>query len=309
MEQKILVSKDTLNKEATNSQKILFIINSGSGNSSTDWPKEIETYFSLLNHSVELYFLKKDINVKSIKDKIRVYNPDKVVAVGGDGTVGLVAECLLQINIPLGILPAGSANGLAKELGISVAPAEALYIITEGVIKKIHLTMVNSKLCIHLSDIGLNAFMLKKFQADNTRGIWGYLKAILKEAWRVVVKKPLMQVSMTIDNEIVEIKAAMIVIANATKYGTGALINPLGSLEDNVFEVIVIKKISIREIIKMMVTHAPYDSEKTVVFETNHLVINTQKKAYFQVDGEYLGKVNKIEAVLLPAAIQIITPE
>lgn len=308
MEQKILVSKDTLNKEATNSQKILFIINSGSGNNATDWPKEIEAYFNDLDHTIELYFLKKGIHVKSIKDKIKVFNPDKVVAVGGDGTVGLVAECLLQNNIPLGILPAGSANGLAKELGISAVPAEALHTIADGIIKKIHLTKVNSKLCIHLSDIGLNASMLKKFQSDNTRGVWGYIKAIVKEAWRVVLKKPLMQVSMTLDNKIIELKAAMIVIANATKYGTGAIINPLGSLEDDVFEVIVIKKISIREIIKMMITHAPYDSEKTMVFETNSLTILTRKKAYFQIDGEYLGKVNKIEAVLIPAALQIIAP-
>lgn len=290
------------------SLKILFMINPGSGNDSTDWPKEIEAYFRFLNHSIELYFLKSGFKVQSIKEKIAVFNPDTVVAVGGDGTVGLIAECLLQKNISLGILPAGSANGLAKELGISEVPEEALHIIIAGGVKRIHVTMVNGRLCIHLSDIGVNAYMIKKFQSENVRGIWGYLKATIKVARSVLFVNPIMQVSMTIDNEIIEIKAAMIVIANATKYGSGAVINPSGSMEDELFEVIVIKKISIHETFKMMVSHASFNPDKTVVFKTSHLTMRPAKKVHFQVDGEYLGKVNAIEAILIPAAIEIIVP-
>ncbi|MEO7209447.1 MAG: diacylglycerol kinase family protein [Chitinophagaceae bacterium] len=304
-----LVYKDTLQKETTGILKILFVINRGSGNSKTDWPKEIEAYFQFLKHSIELFFIKPGFKINLLKEKIAIFKPDTVVAVGGDGTVGLVAECLLQKNISLGILPAGSANGLAKELGTCVSPVEALDIIIAGRIEKIHITMINKKLSIHLSDIGFNAYMIKKFEQESTRGIWGYAKATIKALWTVFISNKKMQVSMTINNEIIETEAAMIVIANATQYGNGALINPLGSMEDELFEVIVVKKISFPEIFKMMVSHAPYNPEKTEVFQTRHLTMRSSKKVHFQVDGEYLGKVNKIEANLIPAAIQIIVPD
>lgn len=168
--------------------------------------------------------------------------------------------------------------------------------------------MVNSRLCIHLSDIGFNARMIKKFQSENIRGIWGYLKATMKVAWSILFINPMMQVFMTIDNEIIETEAAMIVIANGTKYGSGAVINPAGSLEDELFEVIVIKKISIPEIFKMMFSHASFNPDKTVVFQTRNLTIQPAKRVHFQVDGEYLGKVHEISAVLIPAAIEIIVP-
>jgi diacylglycerol kinase (ATP) len=303
-----LASKDTLHKEAKGNCKILFIINPEAGDHSTDWPKEIEAYFSSLNHSIELYFLSSGFTMQLLKEKIGTFNPVKVVAVGGDGTVGLVAECLLQKNIPLGLLPAGSANGLAKELGISEVPQDALHTIIAGTVKKIHVTMINGRLCIHLSDIGFNAYMVKKFQSENIRGIWGYLKATIEAAWSVLFINQMMQVSMTIDNEIIETTAAMIVIANATRYGSGAVINPSGSMEDTLFEVIVVKKISVVEIFKMMVSHTSFNQDKTVVFQTRYLKMLPARKVHFQVDGEYLGKVNEIEAVLMPAAIKIIVP-
>ena len=100
----------------------------------------------------------------------------------------------------------------------------------------------------------------------------------------------------------------MVVIANATKYGTGALINPKGELTDELFEVIVVKKLSVKEIFKMMVTHTPYDRTKTEVFQTGSLHIKSRRRAHFQVDGEYLGKVNNIKATILAHALEVITP-
>lgn len=100
----------------------------------------------------------------------------------------------------------------------------------------------------------------------------------------------------------------MVVIANATKYGTGVLINPLGTLEDELFEVIIIKKISFGEILKMKLTHKPYNPEKTELLQTNSLEIKSTRPIHFQVDGEYLGKINNIKASIFPAALQIIVP-
>ena len=294
--------------ESKGKTKILFILNPGSGNHSIDWRKEIEDYFSPLDYSIDFFTLHKNCNIEEIKSKIKSYDPNKVVAVGGDGTINLVAQCILDQRIPLGILPAGSANGLAKELGISEVPGIAIPILLEGRVKKIHAISVNDKLCIHLSDIGHNARMIKDFQSENVRGLWGYLKSTLRVAKNAFLVNPMMKVSLTLDSEIIHLKAAMIVIANATKYGSGAMINPAGNLEDDVFEVIVIKKISILEILKMIIPHASFNPNKTAVFKTKTLKMVISHRMHFQVDGEYLGKVTKIEAHLLPAALGILVP-
>lgn len=285
--------------------KLLFVINPGSGHNTTDWHAVIRKYFTSSPHGIELFDLPDPCSPEKIKQKIDEYQPGRVIAVGGDGTVKLVAQCLQYTGIPLGILPAGSANGMAKELNIPENIAQALDISVNGGTEKIHMISINGQLCIHLSDIGFNAFVVKKFETGNRRGMAGYLKA----SWKVLWNKPMMQLEIKTDTTVLKKEAAMIVLANATKYGTGALINPDGKLNDGVFEVVVVKKISLKEIFKMMVSHTPYDPAKTEVLQTSSLMINSTRKVHFQVDGEYLGKVHEIKASLLQDSLDVIVPD
>ena len=285
-------------------KKLLFIINPGSGNNDTEWTPLIKEYFLETGHIIDFFNLPKDCDQQNIKDKIDYFSPDLVIAVGGDGTVKFVAECLLEKNIPFGILPAGSANGLAKELGISSNPTEALDVLIYGTLKAVHAIKINNELCVHLSDIGFNAFVIKKFETQTGRGMWGYIKASVKALW----SHPYMKIEMQFKDRSIKLKAAMVVIANATQYGSGAIINPIGKLDDDVFEVIAVKKISFREVFKMLISHEPYDTDKTEVFQTNTLNIRSKRKAHFQVDGEYLGKVNEVNAQIIIDAFKIIVP-
>ena len=291
--------------DKTSRLKILFIINPKSGKDTVDWPQLITEHFADGAIDTDQLQLEKDCDPKVIAGKIDSFKPDRVIAVGGDGTVKLVAEQILdKPEIHLGILPAGSANGMAKELGIPMDPAEAIQLCVDGVPQQIHLVKVNDHICIHLSDVGFNAFVIQMFEKQSGRGMWGYVKA----SWKALWQHSKLNVKISTDDEVVQRSAAMIVIANATKYGSGALINPEGKLGDKLFEVIVVRKISFTEIFKMMVTHMAYNPAKTEVFQCRHLDIASRKYAHFQVDGEYLGKTNKIEATLLPAAISIIVP-
>lgn len=284
--------------------KFLFIINPSSGRNTPDWQGIISSYFKDFNHIVEFHQLQGDFDKKIIIEKIVLFSPHRVIAVGGDGTIKLLAECLVNTKASLGILPAGSANGLAKELGISEDYKEALDVIVNGSLKKIHLLTINDHICIHLSDIGLNAHAVKKFETLPGRGMWGYIRASLK----VLRINPMMRVKIELSNSVISRKAHMIVIANATRYGSGAVINPIGRLDDNLFEVIVVKKISLSELFKMIFSHKPYDSNKTEIFQTTTLALRSSRKVFFQIDGEYLGKVNEVHATLLPGALEIIVP-
>lgn len=280
----------------------LFIINPGSGNQDVNWSSAIDIFFASQLFRIEKFFLEKGCNTSTIKDKINASVPSKVIAVGGDGTVKLVAECLLHTNIVMGILPAGSANGLAKELGIPASPDGALAYLLQTGAEPVHLIRINDQLCVHLSDIGFNASVIKIFSSGKQRGMSGYIRA----AWKVLWKHSVMEVALKIDDNIIKKQAAMIVLANATRYGSGAVINPAGRLDDDLFEVVIVKKVSFSEIFKMMVTHRAYDKNKTELFQARSVIIQSKKEAHFQVDGEYLGKVKKVQAEIIVGALRII---
>jgi diacylglycerol kinase (ATP) len=284
--------------------KLLFIVNNRSGNNNTDWRSSIQRFFQDSLHTAEVYELPEECTKEAIKQKIHASGAQRVIAVGGDGTVKLVAEIVAGTDLPMGILPAGSANGMAKELGIPVDLQAALEVATEGIVTRIDAIRVNGELCIHLSDIGFNAFVIKTFESMNKRGMWSYIKA----AWRVLWRNRKMQVKIETDNHYVNREAQMIVLANASRYGTGAVINPEGKLNDGLFEIIVIRKISPGEIFKMMVSHKPYDPAKTELFKTRSVAVQSRHKTHFQVDGEYLGKINSLEANIEPHALSIIVP-
>lgn len=282
--------------------KLLFIVNPGAGNHKMDLSAMIRQNPAVQKHSFEIFELQKNDTVGKIKELISKSRAGRVIAVGGDGTLKLVAECLLKSGTAIGLIPAGSANGMAKELGIPTDFQRALELALYGSAKTIHAIRINGALCVHLSDIGFNAYVVKKFDDLPQRGMWAYAKA----AWQALWRHYKMDVFISTQAKEIRSKAAMVVIANATMYGTGVKINPAGQLSDELFEVILIREYAVMEILKIRFTNLAFDPEKIQVFQTRKLKIRTRYKAHFQVDGEYLGKTRQIEAEIIPAAIQII---
>jgi diacylglycerol kinase (ATP) len=287
-----------------NNQKLLFMINAAAGARQIDWQEEISKYFASKTQEIDFFSIEKNTETQMIKDVVSKIQPSVVISVGGDGTLKLIATALLDMNIPIGILPAGSANGMAKELGIPLVPAEAFEIIESGDLLNIHMVSINNQMCIHLSDMGFNALVVKKFDDSHSRGMWGYIKACLK----VLIRHPTMYASVKTDDDVVHRKAKMIVIANGARYGSGAVINPEGRLDDEVFEVIIVRRISFGELLKMMITHQQYNAKKTEIFRTRTLQVRSKHRIHFQIDGEYIGKINEVKAEIIPNCLHIIVP-
>ena len=205
----------------------------------------------------------------------------------------------------MGILPAGSANGMAKELNIPVEVEGALDIILNGEIKPCDAIRINHKqISLHLSDLGFNAQLVKYFEQGNLRGKFGYFLKVFKVLWR----KRLMDVTIQTNKEEIKRKAFMVVIANASKYGTGALINPEGNLDDGLFEIIVVRRINFFSILKMFLQFKRFNPEKVELFQASSASFTTAKKVHFQVDGEYLGRVTKVKAEILRSQLRLILP-
>ena len=286
--------------------EFLFVVNNKSGNNqSTTWNEVINNFFTDKDQTYKIYNLPERFELAQIRDHIANEQPKNVIAVGGDGTVTMLANIIAGTNMALGILPAGSANGMAKELGIPENAQDALQIILEAKIKHCDLIKINAdNYCLHLSDIGLNAHLIKHFDEGKLRGKLGYALVILKTLWR----KEKMQVVIKTKDIEVRRNAFMVVLANATKYGTGAVINPHGNLRDGLFEVIIVRRLALGSLLQMLLKPGIFNPKKIEIIPSTSVEITTLRKTHFQIDGEYQGRIKNINAEICEGILQIIEP-
>ena len=275
------------------------------GTAKTDWETGIHNFFENSPHTAELLHLDGKTDAETLCQKLTTLKPDRVVAVGGDGTIKLVAEQLLNTGIPLGVLPAGSANGMARELGIPTDIQGSLSVLVDGVLKPTDVIAINDgDSCLHLADIGLNAQLVKHYQQNNLRGKLGYLRGVIN----VLQKRRLLKVEITVGDECIRRAAFMIVLANARMYGTGAVINPDGNPFDGKFEVVIFRRLSFWQILKLFWRYRPFDPKQIEIHPATSVTIETQRRAYFQIDGEYRGRILKLTATIRPGALTMVVP-
>jgi YegS/Rv2252/BmrU family lipid kinase len=291
---------------STHKLNILFVFNPVSGGQpKSHWESFIVSQLKTDIHDFEIYHTTGKNDKESIRHYIKTIKPDRVVAAGGDGTLKMVAEILAGTGIPLGIIPAGSANGMARELGIPFTPEECLDVILNGEIRKIDAVRINTHdLCLHLSDIGMNAQLVKYFEERGIRGKLGYVRGIFK----MLLRRRLLQVTISDGKNVWQREAFMVVIANASMYGTGAMINPDGDLSDGLFEIVIVKRMSPGTVLKMFLQRRSFNKEKLEILQVQSVDIEVQHRAYFQVDGEYKGKMKRIKARIEKQVLSVIVP-
>lgn len=179
-----------------------------------------------------------DYRIVMLEKEIKAFNPSVAVAAGGDGTINLLTGLIYRKHIRLGIIQAGSSNGMAFELNIPENPEEALDAILEGKTKSIDLLKINDRhLCIHMGDLGMNAKVIRRYEKEDQRGLMGYAKQYFRE----LGNRSKFRFTLETNEGIIQSKAIMIVLANSPYYGTGARIAPEGKPDDGWFEVVVVR--------------------------------------------------------------------
>jgi len=292
-----------------NMKNILFVINPISGDiDKENLENEINEFMTEHLQQVDFYYTSGENDPEKISAKIEKTGAKKIVAVGGDGTCNMVAQILINKNLELGILPQGSANGMAKELELPNNINDNLNIILKGNIKAIDvLRFSNQRISLHLSDIGFNAKVIERFEKGETRGFLGYGKHFFDELGRVKPSK----FKLEIDDKIIKKKAIMIVIANATKYGTGAIVNPKGKVDDGKFEVIVFRPQKFTQFLKMAIpffTRQIHQLEFVDFYSCKKVKIYNYEKQKLQIDGEILGQPEHVCVEILPHSLQVLVP-
>ena len=243
-----------------------------------------------------------------LNDVLDDYKPDKVASVGGDGTTLFTSIGLLNTNIPMGIIPLGSANGMAVELFVNLEPIEALRdIIMSNVIGELDMIKVNHKYySIHIGDVGVNAQIVEAYDKDKNRGMATYAKYFIEELKDIKA----FDIKIEANGEIINEEGVMLGICNSRKYGTGVPLNIDGNPMDGKFELVVLKKIDPHSLLKAGLSkfdESFHDSQNGIVVSTQIAEVSFNQARLLQLDGEVIGKFDKLNIEIIKGAVKLIT--
>lgn len=232
-----------------------------------------------------------------------------IVAVGGDGTINEIARALIGKPCALGILPAGSGNGLARSLHLSMQPATALRQILSGQVIDLDVLHINGEPCFNLFGTGFDSKVSKLFEEQPKRGFWSYFLAVFKAFFTF---HPL--------HYEVCVKGAkhrgpfyLVVAANSSQYGNDAYIAPRALPYDGVLDLMLVKPFPFYAFVPLLarlLLNRIHHSKYILYYTTTQVIIAGagKKKFDYHIDGEYRGNTGKIQIKLEPECLRVIVP-
>ena len=253
-----------------------------------------------------IFYTTKGKDEGELQSFFKQYNPLRIIIIGGDGTVKLVANALQEFDVIFGIIPAGSANGLSVDLDFSKILSENITVAFENEPIQIDMVCINGHKSLHLSDIGLNAELIKNYENSRFRGKMGYM---LQSINTLTDEELPFNATIITSEEVVKVNSKMIVIANSQKYGTGVVINPIGRLNDGKFEIVILKNLNLIVFSKIVLGNMDLETEGDVtIISTNAATIETDVPVHFQVDGEYCGLTQHLSIEILEKNFKLAVP-
>lgn len=267
-------------------QHILFIVNPISGTRSKNHLDNlICDMLDLTQYDYEIAYTQYAGHASELAAAARLKQLDIVVAVGGDGTVNEVARTLVHSTTALGIIPYGSGNGLARHLHIPMHPEQAIRLINRKEIRQLDYGLIDSRPFFCTCGVGFDAFVSYKFANSTRRGMLSYLENALREGLNYEPETYLIETEETTE----QYEAFLIACANASQYGNNAYIAPKASMEDGLFDVIIVEPFSAIEVPQLAIQlfNKTLDRNSHIkTFRTKKLRIHRQHGGEAHCDGE-----------------------
>lgn len=240
--------------------------------------------------------------------QIDSFKPDRIASVGGDGTTLFSAITLVGTDIPLGIIPLGSANGMATELSVNLKPMEALKdFLLSDMVRGLDLLKINDRYyAMHIGDVGVNANIVESYENDPKRGMAIYAKYFIEELKNLVPFKA----TVIANGKTIGSKVLMTAICNARKYGTGVPLNKIGNPMDGKFEIVLLEKVDLNSLVKAGLSrfNEEYmDNQSSRTITTDYAEIKFEEPRLLQLDGEVVGLFKEIKVEIIKGAVGLLT--
>ncbi len=287
----------------------LFITNSRSGRKkrANEIADRVNTYYKDELEAVEVW----EVDFEQLDQKLVDFiagGGKNIYAVGGDGTVNAIGSRLIGSPINFGVIPTGSGNGYARNLGFSIKTALAVKQTKEAEPILVDAAKFNDIPFLNIAGVGIGAEVAKNYASTQRRGLAPYVK---KSAASFLSYNP-QSYDLYLDGEHLHLDQIMgIEIANGTQWGYEAKAAPLASLTDGLLDVVVIKQIPLIEVagvVAKLFRGKVTRSKHIDIYRAKEIRIMRAEAGAAQVDGEPFEAGREIVVKIQEKALNLLLP-
>jgi diacylglycerol kinase (ATP) len=232
-------------------------------------------------------------------------NTFAVVACGGDGTVNDVASQLVHSETLLGIIPMGSGNGLAREMGLPFDVEQAIKLLARHeYIAHIDSGQVNGHFFVNIAGVGFDAHVSNLFSGSSRRGLVTYLKIIFTE----FIKYPEKKFTVITAEQEIGISALVLAVCNGKQFGNNFIIAKNAQTNDGRLEIVAVSKPRWHEVPRLLFALQRGNELSTLRFFNSSSAFTIQRTAHdlVNIDGEPVAMDARLEFNILPQSLKII---
>ncbi len=289
--------------------KVCVIINPVSGTESKQSiPEMVAAAFDQKKFDVIIRITGYPEHATEIAKEAVANNFKYVLTAGGDGTVNEVAKALVNTDCTLGIIPFGSGNGLARELGIPMDAKKAIEIVLDEHTRTIDYGIANDHIFFTTCGVGFDAFISDKFAEERQRGPFGYIRNIVEGVFDFKAE----EYEIEHDEGSLREKAFVVTCANASQYGNEAYIAPGADMEDGKMNVSILKPINALEIpqttLQLFTKNIDKNGKMTTLL-SEKVTIKRSRPGTLHVDGEPVKTGKKITVKMVHSGLKVLAPK
>ncbi len=290
-------------------EKVCLIINPVSGTESKkNIPEEVASVINQKNNDLIIRITGYPRHASEIAREAVNERYKSVIIAGGDGTVNEAARELINTPTTLGIIPLGSGNGLARDLGIPIDTEKALDIVLQENSRTIDYGTANGHIFFCTCGFGFDAFISDRFAEERRRGPLGYVRNVLESV--VDFKSDVYEI--THDGGTIRERAFILTCANASQYGNEARIAPGASLDDGKMNVAILKPLNALEVpqttIQLFTRNIDKNSKMTTLV-TQRLYIKRSRSGVMHIDGEPLQADKEVDVRIFHKGLHVFAPD
>ena len=289
-------------------KKIHFIINPASGTGRhNDLVDAVGKYMDPSRYECSLDLTDSPRHAILLARQAIESNADAIVTAGGDGSINEIAQTIVGKNIALGIIPAGSGNGLAHHLHIPFRTSKAFEVINAFRVRTIDTMEVNGKTCVSIAGVGFDAVVAQKLTGSSQRGFQAYFRIILNEYQFYKPQKYILWIDGVKRKE----KALFISFANSNQFGYNAYIAPNAEVDDGLIDVCIVHKIPTAKVailVNLLFMKQIDRSRYVRIIKGKNVLLKGNSMGIVNMDGEMENLGDELEVVVKPLSLNVIVP-
>jgi diacylglycerol kinase (ATP) len=229
-----------------------------------------------------------------------------VLAWGGDGTLNEVASALAFRDTPLGIVPAGSGNGLARELGVARRPEQAIADALRAKPRRIDVGDLDGRLFVNIAGIGFDAHVASIFDDPKNarRGLANYAGITLRALGTYAAAEYVITTGQTR----IEARAILVTIANSAQFGNGVRIAPGAVVDDGKLDLVIVEESSRWRTVSQLprlFTGRAHRIPGCSIRRIEEATVESEQLMVVHVDGEPLRAATRVRARVRPGALLV----